>query len=92
MMAPENMALQNPQMGSRWPRKLMFDAMRQRPIFGHLVGNVVWLLIERGFLLITGLFVDIWFVKYLGPTAFGSWFLDFVSRKSSVRSANGALV
>jgi PST family polysaccharide transporter len=49
------------------------EAVRRRPLLAKLAGNVGWLVFERVFLLMIGLFTNIWFVKYLGPDAFGSY-------------------
>ncbi len=55
-------------------------AANARPAAAKLVANISWLVVERVLLMVVGLGVNVWFVRYVGPEQFGeySYALSFV--------------
>jgi len=45
----------------------------RRPMLAKVAENASWLLLERVLLLAVGLFVNVWFVRYLGPQRYGQY-------------------
>ncbi len=45
----------------------------RRPLLAKVVENASWLLLERVVLLVVAFFVNVWFVRYLGPVQFGQY-------------------
>jgi len=71
--ASEDACVDHSKQSVPWAVERLRQSIQRRPLLSKLVGNIGWLLFERAFVLLTGFFVNIWFVKYLGPESFGSY-------------------
>ena len=49
--------------------KLLF----KKDIFKSIISNISWLLFDKMFKMGVGLFIGVWFARYLGPEKFGVW-------------------
>ena len=50
---------------------LLINRIAARPILNKVLKNISWLLLDKIIRMVFGLFVGVWFARYLGPSQFG---------------------